>query len=257
MGGSSSPSHTTSTVKNEPPDWIKPYSIDLMEQGAATAKRPYTAYSGQRIANLSPEQRSGLTGVVNRTAAGNPAMNAGESMLTNTLSGQYLSPDSNPWLRQNVDTALGQAQGAVSSQFNRPGAFGSSAHEGVASRELGNIAAQMYGQNYMNERANQMNAANQALGYGQADYQDLNALLAAGDTTRQYQQDLLNQQYQDWLEQQNYPLKQLDILGNTIGMSIGNSGTSQTTAPNPYQPNTAANILGGGLSAYGLLNALK
>jgi len=112
----------------------------------------------------------------------------------------------------------------------------------------------MYGQNYTNERNNQMNAANQALGYGQADYQDLNSLLAAGDTRQKLSQQYANQAYQDWLEQRNYPLSQLDILGNTIGMSMGNSGTTQSTQPNPNQSNTAANLLGAGMMGYGLLS---
>jgi hypothetical protein len=256
MGGSSTPDTTTTISKSEPPEWIKPYSINLMEQGAGVANRPYEAYSGQRIAGFSPEQEMGLTGTVNRATQGNAAMNMGQGMLQDTLSGRYMSPDSNPWLRQNVDTALGQAQGRLNSQFNTPGAFGSTAHQGVMAKSLGDIASQMYGQNYMNERQNQMGAAGQALNYGAADYQDINALLAAGDTRRQLSQDYMNQGYQDWLEARNYPLSQLDILGNTIGMSIGNSGTTQTSQPNPYQPNTTANLLGAGLAGYGLLNSM-
>jgi hypothetical protein len=152
---------------------------------------------------------------------------------------------------------MGQTAGRLNSQFNNPGAFGNTAHQEVMARSLGDVASQMYGQNYGMERGNQMNAANQALGYGQADYQDLNAMLSAGDTYRQYDQDLKNQQYADWLAQQNYPLSQLDILGNTIGMSMGNTGTTTSTAPNPYQGSSTANLLGGASTAAGLYSLLK
>jgi len=250
---SKQPSNVTTTTKNELPSWAQPYSKDLMSQGAAVAARPYEAYTGNRIAGFSPEQQQGLGMTVNRATQGNSAVNAGQGMLQNTLQGQYLSPDSNPWLKQNVDTAMGQAQGRLNTQFNTPGAFGSTAHQGTMANNLGNIAAQMYGQNYTNERNNMMGAAGQALGYGQSDWQDINALMGAGDTTRQLSQDQLTQAYNDWQQKQNYPLQQLDILGNAINMAVGNQGSTLSTAPNPYQSNTAATALGAGLAGYGLL----
>jgi len=255
MGGSSTPSTTTQTVKNELPEWAKPYSLSLMNKGAAVADRPYEAYGGDRLASFSPEQKLGMYGTVNRATQGNQAVNTGQGMLKNTLRGDYLSPDSNPWLRQNVDAAMGQAQGRLNSQFNSPGAFGSTAHQETMAKGLGGIGAQMYGQNYANERQNQMGAAGQALNYGQADYQDLNALLGIGDTTRQYNQDQLTQRYNDWLEQRNYPLQQLDILGNSLGMAVGNQGSTLSTAPNPNQSSSLANLAGAGLAGYGLLNS--
>ena len=297
MGGSS-PSSTTTVTKAELPEWIQPYSEDLLKRGVELSNKPYEAYGGQRISPLSQEQEMGLQGTVQRSTMGNQAMNAGENMLTgtiqgqyaspfantamakqaqlmNTMGGQYMTPESNPYLQRNVNTALSNVAGRLNSQFNRPGAFGNTAHQETMARSLGDVASNMYGQNYaqerqnqlsaagmgsqdyMQERANQLTAANQALGYGQADYQDLNALLAAGDTRRNYSQDILNQQYGDWQEQQNYPLRQLDILGNTIGMSMGNTGTTTATGPNPYQGSSAANLLGGASTAAGLYSLLR
>ena len=255
--GQSAPSNTTTTTKTELPEWIQPYAEGLLQKGVDTANRPYEAYGGERISPLSNEQNMGLQGTTNRALYGNQAVNTGQNMLTNTLGGAYLTPESNPYLQRNVNVALSQAAGNLNSQFNKPGAFGNTAHQEVMARSLGDVASQMYGQNYSNERNNQMSAANQALGYGQADYQDLNALLAAGDTRRNYSQDLLNQGYADWQEKQNYPLRQLDIMGNTIGMSMGNTGQSTTNAPNPYQGSTAANLLGGAAGAAGLYSLLR
>ena len=257
MGGSKTPANTTSVTTTELPEWIQPYSEQLLAKGVAASERPYEAYGGQRIANFSPAQSLGLDMTTDRALQGNAAVNSGERMLANTLGGGYLTPESNPYLRRNVETAMGQTAGRLNSQFNNPGAFGNTAHQEVMARSLGDVASQMYGQNYGMERGNQMNAANQALGYGQADYQDLNAMLSAGDTYRQYDQDLKNQQYADWLAQQNYPLSQLDILGNTIGMSMGNTGTTTSTAPNPYQGSSTANLLGGASTAAGLYSLLK
>lgn len=305
MGSSKQPSNTTSVTTTELPKWIQPYAESLLNKGVAASERPYEAYTGQRISPLAQEQEMGLQGTVQRATQGNRAVNMGENMLAdtmsgryfnmaqnpamqmgqgalmNTLGGAYLTPESNPYLERNVNTAMSNVAGRLNSQFNRPGAYGSTAHQETMARSLGDVANQMYGQNYsaerqnqmgginqalgydsqdfnkyQAERGNQMNAAAQALGYGQADYQDLNALLAAGDTRRQYGQDVMNQQYQDWLEQQNYPLRQLDILGNTIGMSMGNTGSTTSTAPNPYRGSSAANLLGYGAGAAGLYSLL-
>ena len=254
MSSPKTPSETTTTVKNELPAWAQPYSEGLMAKGAAVAERPYQAYTGNRIAGFSPEQLQGMQGTMTRATQGNAAVNAGQGMLEKTLKGDYLSPDSNPWFRQNVESAMGQVQGRLNNQFNNPGAFGSTAHQEVMNRGLGELASGMYGQNYANERANQMGAAGQALGYGAQDYNDLNAMLRVGDTTRQMSQDQLTQAYNDWLEQRNYPLQQLDILGNTIGMAVGNQGSTLSTAPNPNQSNPWATALGAGLTGYGLLS---
>ncbi len=257
MGGSKQPSSTTTTTKTELPAWIQPYSEGYLNKSMEAANRPYEQYQGQRVTPFTQEQELGLTGTANRAMLGNSAVNAGQGMLTNTLGGMYLNPNSNPYLRQNVDTAMGQVQGNLNSQFNRPGAFGNTAHQEVMARSLGDVAANMYGQNYTAERNNQMNAANQALAYGQNDYTDLNAMLSAGDTRRQYNTDINNLNYQNWLDQQNYPLKQLDIQGNAIGTAMGNTGQSSTTGPNPYQGSNTANLLGYGslaLGAGGLLS---
>ena len=247
------PSNTTSTTKQELPSWAVPYSQQLLTQGAAVANRPYESYSGQRIAGFSPEQQMGMRMGINRATPGNQAQNYGQGMLENTLRGDYLSPDSNPWLRQNVDAAMGQAQGRLNSQFNNPGAFGSTAHQETMAKGLGGIASQMYGQNYDMERQNQMGAAGQALNYGQADWQNIGQLLGIGDTTRALTQDQLTQGYQDWQQAQNYPLQQLDILGNTIGMATSGQGSTLSTAPNPNQSNPYATAAGAALAGYGLL----
>jgi hypothetical protein len=84
------------------------------------------------------------------------------------------------------------------------------------------------------------------------DYQDAQALLGVGDIRRGYSQDILNQNYGNWLDAQQYPYKQLDVLGNALRASVGGGSTITTSGPNPYQASPAAGMLGGGLLGYGL-----
>jgi hypothetical protein len=250
---------------------------------------------------LSPYQRTQGMGqnVLQGTLRGgylqpfsNTAMQ-GNNLMQRTMGGQFLNPQSNPYLSRMVDTAMNQTKGQLNSQFNRPGAFGSTAHQEVMARSLGDVANNMYGQNYANERqnmmsamggssagyenerarqlqaagmgeqgyqserGNQMNAIGQALPYGENDYRDWNALGTVGDTRRNYYNDLNNLNFENWTAEQNYPLTQQDILARSFGQATTGQGTAASTAPNPYRSNNTANYLGTGLTLGGLLSSYQ
>lgn len=270
-GGGGTPDQTTTISKTEPPEYVKPYSQSLMNQAAQVASRPYEQYSGQRIAQLDPYQIAGFEGTAQRAMTGSPVMNAAQGMAQSTLNGDYMSPNSNPWLKASFDqSAAGMADAyargtaaTTNAQFNNMGAFGGSAHQEMTKTNnaafadsLGKLANDMYGANYQMERGNQMDAASMADGMAQSDYRDAQALIGVGDAYRGYTQDLLNQGYQDWQDQYNYPLTQLDILGNAINIASGGAGTNTSSAPSAYQASPYATAIGGGLAGYGMANAM-
>lgn len=286
-GGSSAPSETHQRVVQELPAYAQPYATSLLEQGAALSQTPYQQYGGQRTADLTPEQQAGLSMTRDRALTGAADVNAARQQgmdtsmgayhgaspsapyLQQNLSGAYLSPDSNPYLRATVGRAMDDTASKVNAQFNSAGGYGGSAHQETVTRELGNLANQMYGQNYVAERGNQMQAANLASGefaqergnqmramgmapqMGQTDYADASALLGVGDVYGQRQQQMMNQQYEDWNKAINYPYQQLDVLSNAIaGSTGGRSTTIQSGQPTQYNPTAGA--IGGGLLGYGV-----
>ena len=216
----------SSTTTNEIPDELKPLATRYTTEATKLFDQPYQGYEGQRYADMNAMQNAGLGMVANRALGGDALMNAGYANLQDTLSGKYMDPATNPYLQKNVQTAMGQAMGNINSQFNRPGAFGSSAHEGVAANQLGNIASQMYGQNYANERANQLQAWNMAPTYGNMAYQDAAQLAAAGQTLQDESQKGLDWQLQQFQEQQDYPYRNLSAAAGVFGSNLG--GTSKT-----------------------------
>jgi len=248
---SKQPSKTTTT--QEIPTWAQPYSKEILARGKSLSDEMYVPYTQRRIAQFSPENEQAMSGVMNRATTGNSAMNLGQSNVESMLRGDYLKADSNPYFSGVVDNAMNQVQGRLNTQFNNPGAFGSTAHQETMARGLGDVANQMYSNNYQNERQNMMNALGMAPQFAQEDYNNLNAMNQVGDARRELSQSLLDQQYADWLEAQNFDLKNLDILGNSLNMAVGGQGI--TTAPNPYQSNNAANYLGAGLTTAGLLGS--
>lgn len=246
-GGGGSSNNTTVT-KQELPAYAQPYAQQLLDRGAAASQTPYQSYPGQRIADLSPETQTGLSMQTNRALSGAPELNASRNMLTATAAGDFMDPQTNPYF----NTYMNEVKGQVNNQFNKPGAFGGTAHQELLTRNLGDAAGQFYNA----ERGRQMQAAQLAPQTAQADYTDTQKLLEAGDVYGQRSQDLLNNQYETWLQQMNYPYQQLDVLSNVLAGSTGGRSTTISQLP-PYQYNKAASAAGGGLLGYGLGSAAQ
>lgn len=249
-GGSSQPSTTTTISKSEPPAYVQPYSEQLMTRAGELSNAPYQQYTGQRIAGLTPEHQTALQGITQRASQGSPLMNATQDMMTQTASGSYLNPESNPYLQGQVQAAQRDVMTGLGAQ-NRA-AFGNTGMDYITGKALADATNNVYAQNYNNERTNQMRAAMFAPQLAAADYTDYQNLLGVGDIYRDNTQEQLNQQYQDWTQQQQWPYQQLDVLANAIRTSMGGGGSSVTSAPNAYQSNSTASMIGGGLAGYGI-----
>jgi hypothetical protein len=266
-GGGSGGGSSTSTTKMEPAAEVKPYLKPYMDWAWNETNQPYETYQGQRVSNLTPEQYMGAGLTSAQALNGFQGQGDAFSNYAATMRGDFMNPDANPWLSANMNKAMGDITSAyrsgtkpqTDSAFARSGAFGGSAwdqsvmnNERTLADSLGNTANQFLGQNYMNERGNQMQGLNMMGAMQNIGYTDAQKLSGVGDAFRQYQQDLLNTNYSDWQEAQNYPYRMLDIFGNQLRGTMGAGGTSSTSTSGGYQPSSFASALGGGLAGYGL-----
>ena len=253
----SQPSSTSQTTTREIPAWAQPAAQDLLARGTTLSNTPYQTYGGQRIADMTGLQTQGLNMIQNTALNGSAEQNAARQNYTDTMSGKFLSPDSNPYLRSTVNQALGDVQGRINSQFGGNG-YGTTAHQETLTRNLTQAANDAYGQNYANERNNQMKGMAVADQMGNIDYNNAQQLIGVGDIQRQESQDQLNNQYSDWLAAQNQPYRQLDVLANSLGAAVNGQGSVQAAgyASNPYTANRYANAIGGALGGYSLGSAL-
>jgi hypothetical protein len=264
-GGSGGGGTTVSKV--EPASEVKPYLAPYLNQASQVANTPYETYQGQRIAGLTPEQYMGAGLTSAQALNGFQGQNDAFSNYAATMRGDFMNPDSNPWLAANAQKAMGDISSAYRSgtkpttdaAFSRSGAFGGSAwRDSVANNErqlgdaLGNAANQFYGQNYLNERNNQMQGLGMLPTLQNVGYTDAQKLTGVGDAFRQYQQDLLNTQYSDWQEAQNYPYKQLDVMGNALRATMGAGGSTTQSQSGGYKPSSFASALGGGAAGYAM-----
>jgi hypothetical protein len=245
-GGGQSAAPTTQTTTAELPEWARPYAKNILAKGSALTdinQNPYQQYGGNRIAGFSPMQMQSYQNAAN--------MDAGPQGFQEQV-GQYMSP----YMQNVVDV---QKRGAIrdyqvgntmqQAQATQAGAFGGG-REAIqrAERErglmgtLGNIQAQGSQAAY-DQAANQFRQGiQQNLGINQLQNQ-------YGGQMQQQAQRPLDMAYQDFLNQQNYPYKQLGFMSDLVrGMPLGQKSTSSVYDQGPGMVQTLAGLGG---AAYG------
>jgi hypothetical protein len=158
----------------------------------------------------------------------NSLTNQAQGQLRSTIAGNYLTPDSNPYLKASVQDALGLAGSSFASQYGGQAGsnLGNSGYQEGLARTLGNVATNAYSSAYGQERQNQLNSLQMA---PSLDYANINQLAQAG-------------QY-PWQQLQNY---QQGISGNYGGQS------TQPYFTNPFSTALGAGLAGGTL--YSMFN---
>jgi hypothetical protein len=235
----------------------------------------------QGIANSSNAQIGQAQNVLSGIMNGSNQVSVGR----NPLLGQ-----NNPHLTQAINAASQDVtrnyQNAVApstdAAFARSGAFGGSAwqqahadNQHQLTTDLGNITNNMrtgdynlqaqLGENDLNRQAqiqgqnlgNQLSAISATPGLSQAGYNNASALAGIGAQQQQQNQTGLDNAYNDWLNQQQYPYTQLGTMQSALGTLLGSAGHDITaTSPNPNRSNPIAGGIGGALGGVGLASQL-
>lgn len=253
---------TTTTTAIDPT--IQPF----LSFGLGEAQRLYQAggpqyYTGQTYVSPSETTQAGLQALEQRAMQGSPLVSQAQQQVQNTISGNYLS--GNPFFQgafapaaQAATTQFQKAIGDIGSAASKAGRYGSGAMNtlqdrasGQLAQQLSNTAGQLAYQNYADERARQQAATMAAPGMAQADYQDIQNLLAAGQaregyTGQQLQSDIARFNFQQNAPQQNLATFLSSVYGNPMATlkSQTTSGTADTS--------TLQNLLGTAAVAGGL-----
>jgi hypothetical protein len=180
----------------------------LSNYNAGLAQTPQMQQATQQLASiygngLNQGQLGGLNAMYNQGATGTYGVGAANAELADVLGGKYLSPDSNPYIkdlyteeakRMTEEGQLGQANiNTLFNQGNTMGPGNSAWEETMAkygygmNRNLAELATNTYGANYNQERQNMQNAMQMAPVLHNADYADINAMLQAGNNFQNLQ----------------------------------------------------------------------
>lgn len=113
-GGDQTTTATSSTL----PDYIKPYTTDLLSRAQTVSQQPYTPYQGTRLADFSPDTQTAF-GDIRTQAANGGGMGAVDTGIgaasgiagfqPNSFAGADLSPYTSPYYQQVVNFQKQQA----------------------------------------------------------------------------------------------------------------------------------------------------
>lgn len=204
------------------------YGSQIANQMAAMGPQ---YYPNSTVAQFAPQQQAAIDMTTGLAMQGDPATNASRAGLAGTMGGQYLDPSSNPYLQGTYQQAANQVQKGVGSMFEQAGRYGSTADQNTMGQQLGNLATNIYGGAYGQERQNMMSAYGMAPGQQAADYSNLQNLFGAGQQVQGLQQQNIQDAMNRYNYYQNLPYQQ---LANFSQMIAGNGyGGTSATQQNP------------------------
>ena len=278
MGGSSGKGAKTTQTKTEtsaPPEWAAP----LFKRSAKDAMDLYNSgqggnvYQGSRVADLSEVTKNAISGLGNATANyGNSYLqglaggkNASGQNLADMASGKMVG--ANTAYNQALQNTLDNTATTINSQMSGAGRYGSGAHSGVLSRQLGQAATTALSNQYNQDVGNMLNAnelidrANNnqlsaASNYFQGQGNNFLNALKGGTILDQNNQQKLDAARDQWNEEDNRGWNRLAMLLSAAQGAAGNYGTSSGTQTTKQQ-NGALTTIGNGLGALSSLFGLS
>ena len=245
MGGGS-PASSSGTTTTGLPEWAKGYAQDTLAKQSALSERPYEAYGANRIQGFTPMQEQAKQNASN--------MDAGPEGFSKGV-GAYMSP----YQQQVTDIQkreAGRQSGVMGTmqqaQAAQAGAFGGSRDAIMRAERERNLGQQMGDIQARGDQANFEQASNQFRS-GITQGMDVNRLQSAyGAQEQAMGQRGLDQAYQDYQNQREYPQQQLSNMSNMIrGLPLGSTST-RTGYENPGSPSFGQLLGSAGTAAYGL-----
>lgn len=199
--------------------------IDYATQAAGKVNSAgFTPYTDQRYSGINSTQQAGLDAITKRATGGDATFNQANDTLQQTLKGGNTNPYLDSMVNKAQQSVLANARGADI----QSGSFGNSGVAEAATKNMGQIATDMYGNAYNTDRANQMTALGMAPQYGNQAYQDANQLMNAGNFVQGQDQQNKDFAYQQFTDKQNLPYKQMGAYTGLLG-SAGTTGTSTSS----------------------------
>jgi hypothetical protein len=256
-------SKTTNLI--EPWSQLKPYltgAYDDAQQEYQQGAPQY--YGGNTVAPMSGYTKGALDSMAQRASQGSPLVTAAQGQLTDTLSGDYLNADSNPYFQNAVNAAIRpvtqqyneQVMPGLNSDFSMAGRYGGGAHQLAAAdasgqymNTIGDMSSQMAYQNYGDERQRQIQGMLFAPELANQDYRDIGMLGQAGAGYDQYNQALINANREKWDYGQTADMQH---IANYLGLLNGSPYQTQTTKAPTQGSNAVTGGIGGALTGASL-----
>lgn len=278
------PGYSNTMSGSSLPEWVSQAGQELFGQAKSLAQTPYQPYTGPRIANFAGDEQAGFDATRANVGSFQPLMNQAGSFATQ--GGQQWGADAaqqymNPFQQNVTDIAARELNRQADFQTKRDnaaassaGSFGGARH-GILNAEnernrnlaLGDLYTRGQADAYTNAQrmfnadqsrslaagqlTGQLAGQQQQLGYG-----DAAALANIGQAQRGMEQASLDTAYKDYLEQREYPYRQVNFaLGALKGTPYETQQYQNTESVTPQLGTSPFGQVAGGLT--GLYGAAK
>ncbi len=246
----------TSTSTSSESSQTQQATNQALSQAEAIANRGYTPYGGQVVANETPNQQKGTELASSGYAPAQSALSTAATDIGKSASTQYNSQNISQYMDPYVQSVLNPTLNQENINYNqersallnsKAGAFGgdrSALEAGQLEYQHGqNVAkdtADVYSQAYTNaqnaffaDQSRQVQAAN-ALAQvggdiGKLNTDEVQTLMSTGGVGQVLQQAQLNFNYQQFLENRDWSVTNLQPLLSAIDASKGVSRTGTST----------------------------
>lgn len=183
----------------------------------------YTPMSSQRQGALTQMDRLSQEGGVSR---------AGVAEWQKVMGGEYLDPNSNPWMQDVVNRSVSSAMSGPQSGFAGAGRFGSGAMASAQADAGQATASRLWFGNYQAERQNMMAAMGQT---GAMEQQQYAPAMMRGKVGMEYERDVAAQQMEA-MRQYQAPHAQLEQYQAALTSNpLMAESTSSSDARQPFQ----------------------
>jgi len=166
------PSEVTSVTETEPPAHLRG-PLNRLSQGAIGGGFNQAVIEGRR------RGARGLDALFSRGTQGSPLIDQASGLTSQTIAGDFLSPDTNPFLEGTFNRAADLTRGRLDTEFAGAGR-NLGASQPARSEELQTLASNIFGGNFQQERDRQLQAVNQATPLANVDFQNIQAMIDAG-----------------------------------------------------------------------------
>jgi hypothetical protein len=277
--------HSSTVSDTDIPEWVSKGGQELFEQSKILAQEEYPIFSGPRVATTTADENMAYDMTRGNIGTYQPALSnafdlagqAGQGW-SQDVAEDYMNPYQNlvtdiaaDELRRSTDIR-NRDLGAKAPQY---GAFGSARHgviEAENERNLMQEVSDLYAkgqaaayesgaQRFDADRTAALNAAAQTGALGQLEsslgFQDADILLRSGQVQRDQVQQNLDTAYADFLDQREWPYRQVNFATGVLKGTPFESKTLTEGAGTELlqQPSALGQIAGLGLTGAALQNA--
>lgn len=225
MGGGSK--KTTSTQTSAPWAEQKPYLIEGFKAAQNLYKTPVQYFPDSTLADVTPEQQQALASMRQRATGGSSLLRGSQDLTQRTQSGEFVNPESNPYLPYYVQRGMEQILPQMDSSAVQSGAYGGEAWGQMRGRALGDLTAGIYAPAYETERQRQVEASQFAPGLAEQDYADMARLYGVGEQQRSFEQQLIDEAMKKFEFGQFEPWERLGMYQQLVGGPYGSEVTAR------------------------------